>query len=260
MSLSFGIFLFVLFFQPFPLANFDFNNQLLFVAGLAAIVFVMMVLRIIFSHYSQEKEQASHGLTMLSNLGDLLFLAMISVAFAFYLRYVGIVSITFYTMFRIVLISSAPLVILRIYEAFRKIRYQNELLVQHESLLQKQLEKYHEDFQSKSIEIISESRNENLKLQIADIAFFKSADNYVEIIHREADQYKRELIRSTMRNIEQQLKPYSNFIRCHRTCIVNIHYARKLNSRFNNYWLTLRDIDEKIPISRQYLLSVRENL
>lgn len=36
--MSVGVFLFILFFQPFPLDKFDFNNRLLFVAGVAGIV------------------------------------------------------------------------------------------------------------------------------------------------------------------------------------------------------------------------------
>ena len=44
LSISFGVFLFVLFFQPFSFDTFDFNNRLLVVAGLSAIVFLFMFL------------------------------------------------------------------------------------------------------------------------------------------------------------------------------------------------------------------------
>ena len=38
LSISFGVFLFVLFFQPFNLDYFEFNNRLIFVAGMATIL------------------------------------------------------------------------------------------------------------------------------------------------------------------------------------------------------------------------------
>ncbi len=49
LGISFGIFLFIIFFQPFPLERFDFNNRILFIAGLTGIVFIFLfLLRIIF--------------------------------------------------------------------------------------------------------------------------------------------------------------------------------------------------------------------
>jgi hypothetical protein len=44
LSISFGVFLFVYFFEPFPLDHFDFNYRLLFVAGLSGIVFLFMMI------------------------------------------------------------------------------------------------------------------------------------------------------------------------------------------------------------------------
>ena len=44
MSISLGIFLFILFFQPFPVDKFDFNNRLIFIAGFATIVFIFTVI------------------------------------------------------------------------------------------------------------------------------------------------------------------------------------------------------------------------
>src|SRR4030042_4433722 len=43
-SISLGVFLFVLFFQPFELDHLTFNNKLLFFAGLGTITFVFMSL------------------------------------------------------------------------------------------------------------------------------------------------------------------------------------------------------------------------
>lgn len=260
LGISLGVFLFVLFFQPFPLDRFDFNNRLLFVAGLGTIVFLLLIFRTLLPQRGFRDNQENPEGIAPSYIGDLLLLASNSVAIAFYLRYVGVIDITFYIMFKVFLISLAPLVILRISESFREIKNQYESLIKHQINLQKQLEKYEDDFLSKSIEIVSENRNENLKLQIADIAFLRSADNYVEVYHREGDHFKKELIRSTLKNIENQIKPYSNFVRCHRTCIVNSHFVEKLNKNFNNHWLSLRNTSEKLPVSRQYLLTIREVL
>jgi Response regulator of the LytR/AlgR family len=261
MSISFGVFLFVLFFQPFPLDTFDFNNRLIFVAGLAAIVFFFMVLiRAGFSRLFQKYDQSNPDSVLPPYTGAFAMLTLSSVAFAFYLHYVGSVSISFYMMAKVVLICLAPPVILRIYDLVNELRQQNDVLIREKKSIQQQVEKYEEDSLNKSIEFVSENNTENLRLLIADVAFIRSADNYVEIVFKEGESFKKTLIRNTLKNIELQIKPYSNFIRCHRICIVNTHYIEKLHRNYSTHWLTISGFPEQIPVSRQYLLKLKETI
>lgn len=261
LSTSFGVFLFVLFFEPFPLNGFDFNNKLLLVAGLGTIVFIFLVLvRTTFPWLIKNNGLDSKSLVLPGYLSGFIILAMSSVAFDFYLHFVGFVTITFYITFKVALICLAPTVVLRLYDSINELRQQNELLVLEKKLIQKQIEKYEEDLLNKSIEFISENTTENFSLLIAEVAYIKSADNYVEIVYKEDNTFKKKLIRNTLKNIEQQIKQYSNFLRCHRICIVNIHYIEKLNRDNNNHWLTIKGFNEQIPVSRQYLLKLKEAL
>jgi DNA-binding LytR/AlgR family response regulator len=261
LSISFGVFLFILFFQPFPLDNFDFNNKLLFVSGFGAIVFLFMfILRIAFPWLLYNKNQSNNEPVLTSYLSGFIILALSSVAFTFYLRYVGFVNISFYIVFKVVLICLAPSVALGLYDVITELRLQNESLIIEKKIIQKKVEKYEEDILNKSIEFVSENLTENFSLIIAEVAFIKSADNYVEIVYKEGDNFKKKLIRNTLKNIEQQIKPYSNFIRCHRICIVNMHYIEKLNRNYNNHWLSIKGYNEQIPVSRQYLLKLKETL
>jgi len=261
LSISLGVFLFVLFFQPFPLDKFDFNNLLIFVAGLGAIIFLFMVLvRVAFPMFIQNENQNNHEPLIPSYMGGFILLVLSSVAFAFYLHYVGLVGISFYIMLKVVLICLAPPVILWLYDTLKELKQQNELLVKEKKIIQQQIEKYEEDYLNKSLEFSSENSTEKLTFRIVEVVFIKSADNYVEIVYKEDNLFKKKLIRNTLKNIEQQIKPYSNFIRCHRICIVNTHYIEKLNRDYNNHWLTLKGYDEPIPVSRQYLLKLKETL
>jgi hypothetical protein len=263
LSISFGVFLFILFFQPLPVDRFDFNNRLIFVAGFGAIVFLFMLLvRIIYPWIIQNKDQNKDEIFVVPNpnMGAFSIFVLSSIAFGFYLHYVGLASISIYTMFKGVLICLAPPVILRLYDSYRELKQQNESLLKERKKIQQQVEKYEEDYQNKSIEFISENTAERLTLPIAEVAFIKSADNYVEIVYKEGDDFKKKLIRNTLKNIEQLIKPYSIFIRCHRICIVNTLYIDKLNRNINNHWLTIKGFDEHIPVSRQYILKIKENL
>jgi DNA-binding LytR/AlgR family response regulator len=259
LSISFGLFLFILFFQPFPLDNLDFDNRLVFVAGLGSIVFLFMVLvRISFASLFRIEDNTTNKLELSPFLGGFVLLALSSVAFAFYLRYVGNVYISFYLMLRVLLICMVAPVVLRVYDRINILNKQNDSLVNDKKVLQKQVEKFEEDYLNKSVEFISENSNEKLVLQIAEVAFIRSADNYVEIVYCEKGTFRKKLIRNTMKNIEQQIKLYTNFIRCHRICIINTHFIEKLNAQYGSHWISIKGHAERIPVSRQYLLKLRE--
>jgi DNA-binding LytR/AlgR family response regulator len=258
-SISIGLFLFILFFQPFPINRFDFNDNLIFVSGFGAIVFFFMfIVRVVFSWMFLDKNKNGYDPIFASSMSGFVILVLSSVAHAFYLRYVGFVQISFFIMIKIILICLVPPVVLRIYDSMMELKHQNESLILEKKIFQLQIEKYEEDILNKTIELASESNTENLNLLIAELALIKSADNYVEIVYKEGDVLKKKLIRNTLKNIEFQLKQYSNFIRCHRICIVNMHYIEKLNRSYNNHWIAIKGYSEQIPVSRQYLLKLKE--
>ena len=259
LSISFGVFLFVLFFRPFPFTDFDFNNSLLFVGGLGLIVFLIMVLvRITIPGILRRNNPERSEYLLPSYFNAFIIFLLSSVAFVFYLRYVGLVGITFFITFKVVLICLAPPLALTLIDLFNELKQQNEILIVEKKIMQKQVEKYEEDILNKSIDFPSENNSEKFTLQVSEVALIKSADNYVEIIYREGDNFKKKLVRNTMKNIESQIKQYSNFLRCHRVCIVNLHYIEKLNRGNHNHWLTIKGFHEPVPVSRQYLLKLRE--
>jgi DNA-binding LytR/AlgR family response regulator len=241
------------------LENLDFNNRLLFVAGIGMIVFIFMFLfRITLPWLIQKVPESIHEGVIPYYITGFLIFAFSAVAIAFYLRYVGSKHISYYLMFKIILVCLAPPAALRLYDIFRELRQQKISLAEELKMLQYQLSKYEEDNLDKTMELISDSGTENLVLQVADVVLIKSADNYVEIVYMEDNTFKRKLIRNTLKNIELQLRQYSNFIRCHRTYIINTYYIEKLHKKLNNYVLTIKGYNEQVTVSRQYLLKVKE--
>lgn len=261
LSISLGIFLFVLFFQPFELGSLDFNNRLLFIAGFGVIVFLLMIIiRIVFYGYIQNYERSNREAVFPASFGNFLLMALSSAAFAFYLRFVGAVPITFHIMLKVALICASPLVILWLHEKIKAYKKQNEALLEEKENMRKQVERYEMDYQNKSVEFTIDSSGNSLILSVSDIVYFKSADNYVEIAYKEGVMFKKKLIRNTLKNVEQQLNVYPHFIRVHRTCIVNTQHIEALTKHDNNNWLIITGYEEKLPVSRQYLLKVKEVL
>lgn len=261
LSIAFGIFLFILFFQPFPLTGSDFNNRLLLIAGMAAIIFVLMVLiRVFLTWLLVLKDPEKMESPFPSYFNGFLIFLLSSAALIFYIRFVGLISINFYITFKVLIICLVPPVVLGLHDTYNELKAYNDLLISEKKIIQKKIETYEEDILIKSIEFVSEYNSDNFSLLIGEVVFFKSADNYVEIVYKEVENFKKKLIRNTLRNIENQIRQYSNFIRCHRTCIVNVHFIEKLDRDSNNHWLIIKGFDEKIPVSRQYLLKIKEAL
>jgi len=258
-AISVGVFLFVLFFQPFAINDLDFNNKLLFKAGLGAIVFLLMVLiRIVFYRTIKKFKEREHGTILLSYLSGFLIFVLSTVAFAFYLRYVGKVGITFYVVFKSALICLAPPVILSVSDAFDGLKQQSKLLMGELKTLKSQLENFEAQNENETINFYAHNSSEELNLPANDVLMIKSADNYVEIIYKEGGDIKVKLIRNTLKNIEHQLKQNASFFRCHRTCIVNILHVEKLQRESGSYWLNINFHKEQVPVSRQYLRQIKE--
>ncbi len=258
---SLGIFLFTLFFQPFTLEQFDFNNRLLVVAGLGGITFILMMLtRSFFPFIESTKVKQGQSYAAPGLYSSLILLALGSVAFAFYLRYVGFVEITFFVMFKVIFICLVPPVVLRLCDAFREIRLQNQKLKSHvEKTGMNENSIPAEEF-AQPIIFTSDNSAENLSLLTRDVLFIKSADNYVEVGYLQGEFIKTQLLRNTLKRIEEQLKPYPDFIRCHRISIVNRLHIEKLEIKNQNHWITVRGYSEKLPVSRQYLIKVKERI
>jgi hypothetical protein len=260
LEISLGIFFFILFFRPFELNHLDFNNQLLFIAGCSAITFMMLcmffiLLPLIFPKLLTSAVHEKRIFTLIN-----IFLCIISsTAYAFYIHYVGKVGLSMFLVFKIVLICLVPIITLALVIENKSLKHQIDSLRESNIKLKMSVDGG-SDNQTEIIQFISDNKSDKIDLLPGDILLIKSAENYVEIVYKESGNNKQRLIRTTLRNIEEQLRKYPEFVRCHRTCIVNTKYILKLTSGYQGYKLKIMDYNDEIPVSRQYLMDVRKVL
>ncbi len=257
-SVSLGIFLFLLFFQPFQVRNPDFNNQLIILATFGAITLVLLcIIRLVIPSifakaFSEERWTIKKEIIL-----DLLFVILNSVAFSFFARYVGKIPITFHTEIIIVIISitSASVVV---------VINQLHLLRKRVDELQTGTEYAEEEDTTgepvKEIEFESENKTEYFQLFPAQLMLIKSANNYIEVIYKQNEKVNKKLIRNTLKTTERLLKKFPEMIRCHRSCIINKNYIEKVNRVSEGLILHVFDYPQVIHVSRQYVLKVKEAL
>ena len=109
------------------------------------------------------------------------------------------------------------------------------------------------------IMIYSENKGEWIKVRPSSLIFLESADNYVNILFKEKEKIQKKLLRSTLKNIENQLtQPFIK--RCHRSYMVNLHQIQFVDGNSRGLQLQLLDVNKIIPVSRKYVRSILEEI
>jgi DNA-binding LytR/AlgR family response regulator len=259
LGISISVFLFVLFFQPFTTELFEFENRLLFFAGFGLICLIFLfIVQILFQNYLLQTKNNGIDNSLTVSFYNFLIVSLCSLAFVFYIRYVGQIEITFTLAIRAIVISTMVAYTMHSSKALSSWQNKYKSLLIENKNMHDQLKQFSEIYTHRFIEFVSENESDNFKVLVSEIVFLKSADNYVEIGYREDGEVKKKMIRNTLKNVEQQLKEYHNFIRTHRASIVNIQNIEKLYKNFNTYWLSIQDSKETVPVSRQYLIAVKD--
>ncbi len=249
-GIGLGLFLFILFFQPFELDNTDVNNYILTIAGFSGITFLLIgVLQIILPWSFPKRLNKENWDFKREIIIQFLLWVLNSVAWAFYTAYVANIELSMYLAVKIVIISLAPPVIILFIKEIRSLKMQLD-----------ELKHKHREKRQEHIELLSDNRSEKLTLESGDLILVKSAENYVEISYLSGGGISKKLMRTTFKSIEDQLKPFSQMIRCHRTFIINMDHVIRLLREYGRIYLKMNSIEENIPVSRQYLNGIKNAL
>lgn len=132
---------------------------------------------------------------------------------------------------------------------------QNILLKRHineaEEINRKATWKLSDDRNDKIVVISAQNPRNDFSCNCNDILFFHALDNYVVIHFIKDSNYKKEIIRTTLKNALNDLNEYPNFFRCHKSFIVNLDKIIKVSGNAQGLRLHFDHSNEIIPVSRQ---------
>lgn len=250
-----GYFLFILFFQPFGIEQNDINNYILLIAGFSGIAFMVYILVHIPIPWNKLSLKLGHyNLNLLLILEASIWI-LNTVAFTFYLRYVGKIELSIFMVFRIALICLFQLIInMLLYELYdlRHILTGSNLITGEAKPTTIKTDS--------TLVFTPQSGTDKLKLKLDDLVLLRSAENYVEFHFIEGGSMQKKLLRTTLIKVEEQLTPYPSFIRCHRNSIANFNFVKKLRRSADGFRLELEEYSDDVAVSRQYLLQVKRVL
>jgi len=257
---SSAVALFILFFQPFSSHNLDSHYNFSHAVAIACIVFfIMFLVRNVCCILRRNNAETQKESFVVFKINVYVIWLLSSVICSLYLFYAELISMSLFLVFKVALICLVPPLILLFNRKMHDLKQNNELLVVQGSLLSHKLDN-NDDSSHRFIEFNSMNGDGNFSLLLSKILFVKSADNYVEIHYLEGAQHKMKLMRNTLRNIETEFKGNPQFIRCHRSCIVNINCVAKFDTNCSTHNLTMKGSDQAIPVSRQYVSKIKKAL
>ncbi len=98
------------------------------------------------------------------------------------------------------------------------------------------------------------TKDESKFIKVNSIKCIVAADVYTEVFTKTDEKF---LLSKTMNDWESQL-PKKNFIRIHRSTIINLEYIEKVEKWFNySYRVFLKNISKPFIISRRYAAKIK---
>ena len=105
--------------------------------------------------------------------------------------------------------------------------------------------------------ILTGTTNESVTLHISHLLFMEAVGNYVKVCHLRDGQVHTDMLRATMKQMEETLQGYPMIVRCHRAFLVNLGQVEQIISHSGSTQLLIKHCHESLPVSRSNMSQVK---
>ena len=99
---------------------------------------------------------------------------------------------------------------------------------------------------------------EIVTVQIPYLLYIEAVGNYVKVHQLRDDQVRSEMLRATLKQIEDDLRAYPTIVRCHRAYLVNLQQVEQAVSKSGAMQLIIKHCEEALPVSRSNVARMKE--
>ena len=92
----------------------------------------------------------------------------------------------------------------------------------------------------------------------SSIIYVESVGNYSNVYYIDNEHISSRTLRSTIKQLKEELRDYSFIVQCHRAFLVNLMYVESLEGTNNRFFINLFSLDKKIPLSRPNRAAIKE--
>lgn len=262
--ISLFVAIFLIIFQPFNINLYKGSHKLIILSGYGLVtffilVFDMIVLENIFKKFYDDrnwkiwKEFVSLTWVIFTiGLGNALYT---SIVFDFHFE----VGLKFYINFQMItlVVGIIPITVLIV----SKQKYlSNKHSISAKNINQELEKEKTIPPAKKPIKLYSENRKDSIELELRDFLFIESSGNYIEVYYLDNDKDVRKTLRNTIKNSLNYFQNVPEVLQCHRAFIVNIEKIINAKGNSQGLRLALKDCDVQIPVSRNYVDLVRNQI
>ena len=102
--------------------------------------------------------------------------------------------------------------------------------------------------------------NEHVTLEISHLLYIEAVGNYVKVCQLQGNEAHTNMLRATMKQMEDALQTYPMIVRCHRAFMVNLGQVEQISSNSRAMQLVMRHSHDAIPVSRSNVNKLKELL
>ena len=102
--------------------------------------------------------------------------------------------------------------------------------------------------------------NEHVTLEISNLLYIEAVGNYVKVCQLQGNEVHANMLRATMKQMEDSLQAYPMIVRCHRAFMVNLSQVEQISSNSRAMQLVMRHSHDAIPVSRSNVNKLKELL
>lgn len=106
--------------------------------------------------------------------------------------------------------------------------------------------------------VLRGTTNESVTLLISHLLYIEAVGNYVKVCHLRNENVRTDMLRATMKQMEETLQNYPMIVRCHRAFLVNLAQVEQIISHSGSTQLLIKHCHEFLPVSRSNMTQVRE--
>ena len=99
--------------------------------------------------------------------------------------------------------------------------------------------------------------SETVTLRISHLLYIEAVGNYVKVYHVKDGLVHSDMLRTTSKQIEEQLRDYSPVVRCHRAFLVNLGQVEQIITRSGTMQLLIKHCNDTLPVSRSNMAQVK---
>ena len=147
-----------------------------------------------------------------------------------------------------------------LYRERNELRAINEMLKQQQELHAMQNDDGSATDENKQCILHSDYSGQEITIHPRNFIYVESVGNYADVCYIDNAQLTNTSIRTTIKQLKEDLADYDFIVQCHRGFLVNLEYIESMEGSNGRLFLNLFYSDKKIPVSKAYKTTIKENL